>query len=109
MEDNLLLFFTGYTHSAGEILKEQDARSKKNEQSMIANLHVVKQIGRDVKDAIEAGNLHRFGELMNTHWEYKKERSPVDEQRADQSLVRSGAGRTARSEASSSVQAAADS
>ena len=39
---------------------------------MIANLHFVKQIGRDIKDALEAGNLERFGELMNTHWEYKK-------------------------------------
>jgi D-glycero-alpha-D-manno-heptose-7-phosphate kinase len=75
LEDHLLLFFTGYTRSAGEILKEQDARSKKNEQSMITNLHFVKQIGRDVKDALEAGNLERFGELMNIHWEHKKERS----------------------------------
>jgi D-glycero-alpha-D-manno-heptose-7-phosphate kinase len=75
MEDHLLLFFTGYTRSAGEILKEQDIKSKKNDQGMVANLHFVKQIGRDVKDALEAGNLTRFGELMNTHWEYKKERS----------------------------------
>ena len=75
MEDHLLLFFTGYTRSAGEILKEQDVKSKKNDQGMVANLHFVKQIGRDVKDALEAGDLMRFGELMNTHWEYKKERS----------------------------------
>ena len=77
LEDNLLLFFTGYTHSAGAILKEQDVRSKKNEQSMIANLHVVKQIGRDIKDALEAGDVRQFGELMNTHWDYKKDRSPA--------------------------------
>ena len=75
MEDHLLLFFTGYTRSASEILKEQDAKSKKNDQSMIANLHFVKQIGRDVKDALEAGDLKRFGELMNIHWEHKKGRS----------------------------------
>ncbi len=77
MEDNLLLFFTGYTHSAGQILKDQDTRSKKNEQTMIANLHVVKQIGRDIKDALETGDLQQFGELMNTHWDYKKDRSPA--------------------------------
>jgi D-glycero-alpha-D-manno-heptose-7-phosphate kinase len=75
MEDHLLLFFTGYTRSAGEILKEQDVKSKKNDQSMIGNLHFIKQIGRDVKDALETGDLKRFGELMNIHWEYKKERS----------------------------------
>jgi D-glycero-alpha-D-manno-heptose-7-phosphate kinase len=75
MEDHLLLFFTGYTRSAGEILKEQDTRSKKNDPDMIANMHFVKQIGRDIKDTLEQGNLQQFGELMNTHWEYKKGRS----------------------------------
>jgi D-glycero-alpha-D-manno-heptose-7-phosphate kinase len=75
MEDHLLLFFTGYTRSAGAILKEQDARSRNNDPEMIANMHFVKQIGRDVKDALEGGDLQRFGELMNTHWEHKKGRS----------------------------------
>jgi D-glycero-alpha-D-manno-heptose-7-phosphate kinase len=75
LEDHLLLFFTGYTRSAGEILKDQDVKSKKNDSSMIANLHFIKQLGRDIKDALEAGDLNRFGELMNTHWQYKKERS----------------------------------
>ena len=74
LEDHLLLFFTGYTRSAGEILKEQDARSKQNDREMIANMHFVKQIGRDIKDALEAGDLQRFGELMNIHWEHKKGR-----------------------------------
>jgi D-glycero-alpha-D-manno-heptose-7-phosphate kinase len=75
MEDHLLLFFTGYTRSAGAILQEQDTRSKKNDPEMMANMHFVKQLGRDIKDALEGGNLQRFGELMNTHWEYKKGRS----------------------------------
>jgi len=51
------LFFTGYTRSAGEILKEQDIKSKMHDASMIANLHFVKQIGRDSKEALEAGHL----------------------------------------------------
>ncbi len=75
LEDHLLLFFTGYTRSAGEILKEQDTKSKKNDANMIANLHFVKQLGRDSKEALETGNLQRFGELMNIHWEHKKGRS----------------------------------
>ncbi len=77
LEDHLLLFFTGYTRSAGEILKEQDSRSKENDRSMIGNLHFVKQLGHDIKDALEGGNVERFGELMNVHWEHKKKRSPA--------------------------------
>jgi D-glycero-alpha-D-manno-heptose-7-phosphate kinase len=75
LEDHLLLFFTGYTRSAGEILKEQDAKSKRHDSNMIANLHFVKQIGRETKEVLERGELQQFGELMNTHWEYKKGRS----------------------------------
>ena len=74
LEDNLLLFFTGAVRSASEILRTQDARSKERDKDMIANLHFIKQIGRDSKEALEAGNLARFAELMNVHWEYKRQR-----------------------------------
>src|SRR5207244_11765170 len=70
----LLLFFTGAVRSASEILRTQDARSKERDKDMIANLHFIKQIGRDSKEALEAGNLARFAELMNVHWEYKRQR-----------------------------------
>ncbi len=35
LEDNLLLFFTGYSRSASAILKEQDAKSKSDDKSML--------------------------------------------------------------------------
>ena len=76
LEDHLLLFFTGYTRSAGDILNVQDSRSKNNDADMIANLHFIKQIGRETQEALEHGDTLRFGQLMNTHWEHKKQRSP---------------------------------
>jgi D-glycero-alpha-D-manno-heptose-7-phosphate kinase len=76
LEDNLLLFFTGAVRSASEILRTQDARSKSRDSEMIANLHFIKQIGRDSKEALETGNLSRFAELMNIHWEQKRKRDP---------------------------------
>src|SRR5262249_54187873 len=42
LEDNLLLFFTGFSHSASDVLKDQDTRSRNKDPSMIANLHHVK-------------------------------------------------------------------
>ena len=71
LEDNLLLFFTGYSRSASVVLKEQDDKSKQNDKEMIANLHFIKELGRESKDALESGNLERFAELMNVHWEHK--------------------------------------
>lgn len=75
LEDNLLLFFTGYSRSASAILKEQDVKSKSKDNDMITNLHFVKELGYQSKDALEKGDLHQFAELMNVHWEHKKKRS----------------------------------
>ena len=42
---------------------------------MMANLHFVKQLGGESKEALETGDLRRFAELMNVHWKHKKRRS----------------------------------
>ena len=75
LEDNLMLFFTGISRSAGSILKDQQIRSKKNEVDMLKNLHFVKELGYRSKEALESGDMILFGELMNEHWEHKKSRS----------------------------------
>ena len=75
LEDNLLLFSTNYYRAAGSILKEQDEKSKTNDAAMVSNLHFVKDLGHQILEAIEGGNLARFGELMHTHWLHKKKRS----------------------------------
>ena len=75
LEDTLLLFFTGFSRSASEILKDQHIKSQKNDLDMLNNLHFVKEIGYLSKDALESGNTDKFGELMHQHWEHKKKRS----------------------------------
>jgi D-glycero-alpha-D-manno-heptose-7-phosphate kinase len=75
LEDNLLLFFTGYSRTASSLLKEQDDRSKQGDRDMLENLHYVKDLGQESKDALEAGNLRHFAGLMNRHWEWKRQRS----------------------------------
>ena len=75
LEDNLLLFFTGYSRSASAILKEQDDKSKKSDTAMIENLHFVKDLGHQSEAALERGDLEEFARLMDVHWQRKKERS----------------------------------
>jgi D-glycero-alpha-D-manno-heptose-7-phosphate kinase len=75
LEDNLLLFFTGYSRSASAILKEQDHKSQANDPAMLANLHFIKELGMESKAALEKNDLPTFAELMNVHWEHKKKRS----------------------------------
>lgn len=75
LEQNLMLFFTGYTRSASEVLREQDTKTKAADSSMIDNLHFIKDIGHKSKQSLEAGDLRGFAELMNVHWRWKKKRS----------------------------------
>ena len=75
LEDNLLLFFTGYSRSASSILIEQYSKSKEDDQAMIANLHYVKELGLRSKRAFEQGKLGEFAEIMQEHWKHKKKRS----------------------------------
>jgi len=75
LQDNLLMFCTGYARSASEMLRDQDDKSKAKDQAMIQNLHYVKELGRRSLEALEGGNLVKFGELMHEHWEHKKRRS----------------------------------
>jgi D-glycero-alpha-D-manno-heptose-7-phosphate kinase len=75
LEDNLLLFFTGFSRSAGSILNDQKRRTEQSDAAMLENLHYVKELGLRSRDALENGNPQLFGELMNDHWEHKKRRS----------------------------------
>ena len=75
LEDNLLLFFTGFSRSASSILTDQKNRTRKNDSDMLNNLHYVKELGLRSRQALEAGDPVLFGELMHEHWEHKKKRS----------------------------------
>jgi D-glycero-alpha-D-manno-heptose-7-phosphate kinase len=75
LEDNLLLFFTGFSRSAGAILADQKTRTERADEDMLANLHYVKELGLRSRDALEKGDLNTLGELMHEHWEHKRRRS----------------------------------
>ncbi len=75
LEDNLILFFTGFSRQASDILRQQDESTRKNNHDMVNNLHYIKELGRESKDVLERGDLNRFGQIMNEHWEHKKKRS----------------------------------
>lgn len=75
LEDNLLLFFTGFTRSASAILAEQDSRTRGGDTGMIDHLHQIKRFGYASKEALEQGDLRRFAAIMHEHWELKKYRS----------------------------------
>jgi D-glycero-alpha-D-manno-heptose-7-phosphate kinase len=74
LEDNLLLFFTGYSRSASAILHDQDTKSRAADPSMMENLHLVKDLGFQSQRALETSDLNEFARLMDVHWQRKKQR-----------------------------------
>ena len=75
LEDNLLLFFTGYSRSASVILKDQKIRSEKSDPAMIENLHKTKELGHRSLACLESGDTEGFAALMHEHWTGKRARS----------------------------------
>jgi D-glycero-alpha-D-manno-heptose-7-phosphate kinase len=75
LEDNLMLFFTGISRSAGSILKHQVESTEKRNDDMIRNLNYTKELGFRSMKALESGDTHLFGELLHEHWEHKKKRT----------------------------------
>jgi D-glycero-alpha-D-manno-heptose-7-phosphate kinase len=75
LEERLLLFFTGYARDADSMLEDQKKRSESDDAEMLANLDTVAELGAETKEALEAGELSRFGELMDVHWQNKRRRS----------------------------------
>jgi D-glycero-alpha-D-manno-heptose-7-phosphate kinase len=75
MTDRFLLFFTGETRDAVEILADQDERSRAGDAEMIQNLHRTKEIGLESRKLLESGELEQYAELMHEHWLNKRKRS----------------------------------
>ena len=72
LERNILLFSTGIERSASDILSEQNQKSKEGNKDVIETLDQIKSIGLETKNAFESGDLDRFGELLDVHWQIKK-------------------------------------
>jgi len=72
LESSVLLFYTGMKRSASEVLADESQAISVGDEQVTKALHSVKEIGWQVRDALEQGDLHRFGELMDRHWQSKR-------------------------------------
>ena len=97
LENRLMMFYTDIQRDANEILAEQSREiseggsggqgdKEKGRQgdkrtggqggggksSAVESMHRIKEIGREVKAALEKGDVDRFGKLLHEHWLIKK-------------------------------------
>ena len=66
---NLMLFFTGVTRKAEDILGEQT----NNIRSTTDSLRALKALALHVRDALRAGAFDEFGRLLDDGWQLKKQ------------------------------------
>ncbi|MDT5024044.1 MAG: D-glycero-alpha-D-manno-heptose-7-phosphate kinase, partial [Micromonosporaceae bacterium] len=60
LEEHLLMFFTGYSRAADQVLEEQRSKSTAGDSAMIDNLHFVKELGLRSQLALEQGDVESF-------------------------------------------------
>ncbi|HYZ87918.1 MAG TPA: hypothetical protein VE620_01365, partial [Myxococcales bacterium] len=57
LRNNLLLFYTGEARSGSQLLRDQDTRSRRRDESMLENLHATKRMGYRSRELLLAGDL----------------------------------------------------
>lgn len=72
LDENLLLFYTGLTHSAGEILKEQNSNVTSAEDKF-QNLVRMTELAYDMRKVLMEGNLDDFGRILDENWRLKRQ------------------------------------
>jgi len=85
LENNILLFFTGIKRESHSILQEQSLATGKDKKRIVDSLHRIKEIGQQIKEALSAGDIGRFGKLLDLHWQTKKK---LSEKITDQKIER---------------------
>lgn len=74
LETNILMFYTGIRRESREPLKIQADATQKKEKEITENLHRVKEIGKEIREALINNDFRRFGQLLDLHWQEKIKR-----------------------------------
>ena len=92
LEEHLLMFFTGYSRAADQVLEEQRSKSTAGDSEMIDNLHFVKDLGLRSRDALEAGDVEGFADPHARTLAAQEEALGVHVQPQHRQVVRPGPG-----------------
>ncbi|MDO8574420.1 MAG: galactokinase [bacterium] len=75
LNSNLLIFFTGETRSADPILTNTSTSLNKDDKEVTESMHYIKELGLEILEAVESGNITEVGRLFDAHWQHKKKLS----------------------------------
>lgn len=75
LQMNSVLFFTGYTRSASNILKSQNKLIKQKDVSFLEKMKFINTNRKKVEKAINLSDFEYFADLINDQWQNKMIRS----------------------------------
>jgi D-glycero-alpha-D-manno-heptose-7-phosphate kinase len=76
LEENLMLFYTGFKHDTESILNLQNTKTLQNDSDVLENLKATKNLGVISYLKLRNGYLEDFGNCLNDQWKLKEERMP---------------------------------
>ena len=72
LEKGLLLFFTGTSRKSSTILRQQRKASLEDDPAILRRLAAIRDLGGEIYEALKAGDLAAFGELLHRSWLQKQ-------------------------------------
>lgn len=72
LEESLVLYFTGVSRESAAIIAEQSDNMRRGAPRSMEGLHKLKAGALAMREALEAGDLARFGALLDAGWADKK-------------------------------------
>jgi D-glycero-alpha-D-manno-heptose-7-phosphate kinase len=72
LENNLVLYYTGYSRQSGAIIRQQQEHVRENHTENIEAMHALKKQATKMRDALQAGRLQEIGELFDYGFMYKR-------------------------------------
>jgi D-glycero-alpha-D-manno-heptose-7-phosphate kinase len=72
LEASLVLYFTGVSRESASIIEEQTANMRAQAPASLQALHDIKASAYGMREALLAGDLPRFGALLDSGWASKK-------------------------------------
>lgn len=71
LEDNLVMFYTGITHNANQILAEQKQNISQSDKTN--NLIQMCGLAKEMKASLEKNDTSEFGRILNEGWQLKRQ------------------------------------
>lgn len=72
LESKLMLFFTGTSRQSSTILRRQKRASQQGDRETVRRLDALKELGLEIRSALERGDLKAFGDMLHRSWMEKR-------------------------------------